>query len=119
MNCHYCQHELVEDSFGICCLNEECGSIDGIILVKISGNAKYWYLNGKLHRKDGPAVECINGSKHWYQNGQCHREDGPAVEYTNGSKYWYQNGKLHRKYGPATEHMDGHKEYWINGERIK
>ena len=113
MNCHYCQHELVEDSFGICCLNEECGSIDGIILVKISGNAKYWYLNGKLHRKDGPAVECINGSKHWYQNGQCHREDGPAVEYTNGSKYWYQNGKLHRKYGPATEHMDGHKEYRV------
>jgi hypothetical protein len=22
---------------------------------------KYWYLNGNLHREDGPAVECTDG----------------------------------------------------------
>ena len=44
--------------------------------------SKEWWLNGKRHREDGPAVEyCINGSKEWWLNGKRHREDGPAVEY--------------------------------------
>ena len=30
--------------------------------------------------------------KHWYINNRLHREDGPAVEYSNGIKYWYLNG---------------------------
>jgi len=34
-----------------------------------------------------------NGYKAWYLNGKRHREDGPAVEYTNGYKAWYLNGK--------------------------
>jgi len=33
-----------------------------------------------------------DGSKCWYLNGDLHREDGPAVEYANGDKYWYLNG---------------------------
>ncbi|MBD3198235.1 MAG: hypothetical protein GF317_24510 [Candidatus Lokiarchaeota archaeon] len=36
---------------------------------------EYWYLDGKLDRKDGPAVQC------WYENGQKWYE------------YWYLNGK--------------------------
>ena len=32
-----------------------------------------------------------NGSKSWYLNGNLHREDGPAVEYPDGSKQWYLN----------------------------
>ena len=35
-----------------------------------------------------------DGSKAWYLNGKLHREDGPAVEYSNGTKHWYLNGKL-------------------------
>ena len=31
---------------------------------------KFWYLNGKLHRTDGPAVEHANGEKCWYLNGK-------------------------------------------------
>ena len=31
---------------------------------------KYWYLNDKLHREDGPAAECANGAKFWYLNGE-------------------------------------------------
>ncbi len=58
-----------------------------------SESNKYWFLNGKLHREDGPAVECANGTKYWYLNGQRHREDGPAVEYANGSKLWFLNGQ--------------------------
>ena len=29
---------------------------------------KLWYLNGKLHREDGPAAEDADGSKYWYLN---------------------------------------------------
>jgi hypothetical protein len=54
---------------------------------------KCWYLNGKLHREDGPAIEYANGAKSWWLNGKKHREDGPAVEYVSGSNYWYLNDK--------------------------
>ena len=34
-----------------------------------------------------------DGSRYWYMNGKFHREDGPAFEYANGDKIWYINGK--------------------------
>jgi len=55
---------------------------------------KCWYLNDKLHRGDGPAIEDADGYKAWYLNGKCHRVDGPAIEWANGTKYWFLNGKL-------------------------
>jgi len=55
---------------------------------------KHWYLNGRYHREDGPAIEFANGSKHWYLNGKRHREDGPAIEYANGDKEWYLNDEI-------------------------
>jgi hypothetical protein len=69
--------------------------------------SKEWYLNDKLHRTDGPAVEWADGYKAWYLNGEPHREDGPAVECADGYKVWYLNGKLHREGGPAIEGEDG------------
>ena len=66
--------------------------IEYTVKVWDNGN-KSWYLNGKLHREDGPAYECANGDKSWYLNGKLHREDGPAIEYANGYKYWYLNDK--------------------------
>lgn len=33
-----------------------------------------------------------HGTKRWYLNGKCHRVNGPAVEYPNGDKSWYLNG---------------------------
>ena len=35
-----------------------------------------------------------NGNKYWYLNYKLHREDGPAEEFANGDKYWYLNGKI-------------------------
>ena len=62
--------------------------------VKVYNNgSKIWYLNGKLHREDGPAVEYDNGDKIWFLNCKLHREDGPAIEYVNGYKEWYLRGK--------------------------
>ena len=54
---------------------------------------KSWWLNGKLHREDGPAYERSDGSKAWYLNGKRHREDGPAVEFADGDNSWYLNGE--------------------------
>ena len=60
--------------------------------VKVYPNgSKFWYLNDKYHREDGPAIEFANGDKSWYLNGKLHREDGPAIECVNGSKYWWLN----------------------------
>jgi hypothetical protein len=52
---------------------------------------KRWYLNGKCHRVDGPALEFANGEKQWRLNGVYHRIDGPAIEWANGKKSWYLN----------------------------
>ena len=79
---------------------------------------KFWYLNSKLHREDGPAIEYVNGNKYWYLNGKCHRIDSPAVEYINGDKYWYLDGKRHRIDGPAVDCVDGYKVYWINDVEV-
>jgi antitoxin component YwqK of YwqJK toxin-antitoxin module len=86
---------------------------ESICKVYKNGN-KEWWLNGKLHREDGPAIERPNGSKYWYLNGELHREDGPAVECANSHKRWYLNGKLHREDGPAVEWPDGNKYWWLN-----
>jgi len=63
---------------------------DGLNIDK-DGN-KLWYLNNKLHRTDGPAIEYSDGTKYWYLNDKQHRPDGPAIEHLNGNKYWYLNG---------------------------
>ena len=54
---------------------------------------KFWYLDDKLNREDGPAIECPNGTKYYYLNDKLTREDGPAVELANGKKYWFLNGE--------------------------
>ena len=43
--------------------------------------------------KDGLTIDEY-GTKHWYLNGKLHRTDGPAIEYRNGTKCWYLNGKI-------------------------
>ena len=78
------------------------------VIVEDSGTKK-WYLNDKLHREDGPAVEWVEGDKFWYLNGKRHREDGPAIEYSNGDKFWFLNDEIYReeefnrKMSPAIE----------------
>jgi hypothetical protein len=40
------------------------------LLLNIQMEINYWYLNGELHREDGPAIERANGTKAWYLNGK-------------------------------------------------
>jgi hypothetical protein len=48
-----------------------------------------WILDGKFHRKDGPAREWINGAKSWWIHGYRHRLDGPAIIHQNGEPEYY------------------------------
>ncbi len=70
---------------------------------------KFWYLNGKLHREDGPAIEWAEGTKSWWLNGKRHREDGPAIVRAAGYKSWWLNGARYteedfkRKLNPVKE----------------
>jgi hypothetical protein len=60
--------------------------------VNVYDDRSVWYLNGKVHRENGPAVEWSEGTKDWYLNGELHRVDGPAVEWSDGGKEWHLNG---------------------------
>ena len=35
-----------------------------------------------------------SGTKYWFLNDKRHREDGPAVEWYDGSKSWWLNDKV-------------------------
>ena len=59
-----------------------------------------------------------NGTKIWYLNEKLHREDGPAIEYSDGGKSWYINGKRHREDGPAIDDIDGYKAWYLNDEEL-
>lgn len=39
-----------------------------VVSVKENGD-KFWYLNNKLHREEGPAIELAGGGKAWYLEG--------------------------------------------------
>ena len=80
---------------------------------------KEWWVDDKLHRVDGPAVEYADGDKAWYVDGKLHRVGGPAVEYADGYRAWWVDGKLHRVDGPAVERKSGTNEWWVCDKRCK
>ena len=84
----------------------------------VRDNDRRWYILGKYHREDGPAfINCL-GDKMWYIEGKLHREDGPAIEFGNGNLSWYQHGRLHNEHGPAK--ISAEKvEFFLNGKRVR
>ena len=76
-----------------------------------------WFIHGKLHRLDGPAViyrdpkHLKNTIEEWFMDGEWHRENGPAYIEKNGQTFyaemWYHHGKRHRIGGPAYITWDG------------
>lgn len=56
--------------------------IEYTVRVYDSGN-RYWLIDGKYHREDGPAVEYANGNKEWYYLGvKCKESDVMGKELT-------------------------------------
>ena len=82
----------------------------------------FWYKDEKctgLHREDEPAVERVDGGyRAWYLNGKRHREDGPAIVWASGDQMWWLNGERHRIDGPAIIWADSSKEWYIHGEDL-
>lgn len=77
-----------------------------------------WWVNGQLHRLDGPARIYANGDQEWCVAGQLHRLDGPARTYANGSQSWLVNGQRHRLDGPAFIGAAGSQAWWVRGQNI-
>ena len=88
------------------------------VIIDVDGS-RYWYIDGELHRTDGPAIIRSDGYQFWYQNGRLHRADGPAVIGPDGSEGWYLDDRLHREDGPAIIRPDGALEFWENGVHIR
>ena len=84
------------------------------------GGTKRWYVDGKLHREDGPACEYPTGDKTWYRNGKRHREDGPAVEWADGTRFWYLNDEelTQIQFMARTKSCDG-KVITIDGKQYQ
>lgn len=55
----------------------------------------------------------------YYVNGVLHRVNGPARTWDDGDWYWWMNGKVHRYYGPQNNHDYGPYCWCIHGMRIK
>jgi hypothetical protein len=96
----------------------------------ISKNITTYFVNGKRHRIDGPAIINTNPNgartEQYFYQGRCHRANGPARihTYSDGSKteMYYDLGKLHRTNGPAYIYTNSNgirtEEFWVNGRRI-
>jgi len=44
--------------------------MDDPILQVVEDGTKFWYLNGRLHREDGPAIIWSDGTEEWWVNGE-------------------------------------------------
>ena len=64
------------------------------IIDNINNNIKPW---NNFNKQAGIIYAYTNGTKYWYLNGKLHREDGPACEWADGHKSWYLNGKKYTK----------------------
>jgi len=107
----------------------------------------HWYLEGRRHRDEGPALITAAGERQWFAHGQRHREDGPAWIHVDGGlswwqqgrvhrdgapalidaavddgarvrEAWYRHGELHRVDGPAVILGDGTRQWWLEGAQV-
>ena len=88
-------------------------------ITKFKDNTIRIFLNGKLHREDGPAIICHSGTLFYFKKDKRHREDGPAIIWADGTMKYYLNDKLHREDGPAIIRKNGKNEYYLNGKKLK
>ena len=83
-----------------------------------------FYVDGKTHREDGPAVICKEGDTVcWLLDGMLSRGGNkPAVWRSDGRLDWYWEGKVHRDDGPCYERfvkVADAELYTIHGKRCE
>ena len=62
-----------------------------------------------------------DGNKFWYVNGKCHRVDGPAIEWANGDNFWFVNGVelTEKEFNESTKKPCTDKTITIDGKNYK
>ncbi len=62
-----------------------------------------------------------DGTQEWYLNGKRHREDGPAIIYPNVNQYWFKDGKEYseEKWKNVTSKPCNGKVVEIDGVKYK
>lgn len=68
--------------------------MDKILIFSYPNGDKRWYLDGRLHREGGPAIEYGNGDKGWYLHGTPHRLDGPAFDFAERQTYFFEGHQI-------------------------
>ena len=98
---------------------EKCNiKIDGYGQIDIFGGDVLYFLDNKLHRKNGPSFIRKNDIYIWSINGKLHRDDDLPAYESDSLKIYSINGYWHRINNPAyIENFK--KEYWINGVQYK
>lgn len=66
----------------------------------IVGGIEFHYLNGEIHREDGPAMFCKDEMECWYLNNEKHCDCGPAFILYNFRKEVVV------------------KEWWLHGQQV-
>ena len=71
---------------------------------KIIGGRKLLHnLNGPARIVDGE--KCYEGRAEWWVDGKRHRDNAPAVEWSDGDYDYFHRGKRHRLNGPAISRL--------------
>ena len=77
----------------------------------------YYDESGDRHNEHGPSIIHSSGTKIWFIHGKIHREDGPAL-MTSLSEIWYYQGMIHRLNGPAENSKEINELcYYINDKQ--
>jgi hypothetical protein len=60
------------------------------------GSTEWRNEKGQWHREDGPAVEWSNGDEEWYINDKLHRINGPAVDFEKSdyTEWWVNDVQI-------------------------
>jgi len=74
------------------------------MLPEISEQDRVWYI------LKGYEISETTFYRVWYLNGKRHREDGPAIEHSNGDREWWINDERM----PEEEHQKAVKEIMKN-----
>jgi len=71
-----------------------------------------WFLDGRLHREDGPAVIILTGKYIWSKKGIRYRPENPFLTSIISFEEWYLNGK----YDDSRGHR---REVFISDEELE
>lgn len=87
--------------WGIKFFKKEWEEAEGPFKIILDDTILWRLRDGRLHQKDGPAVERPGRTEYW-QDGLRHREDGPAVIQSDiprdeGFEYWLQGVQYTRE----------------------